>query len=65
MKELTCPECGEIGTLRKIIYGLPDPETFDFKKYAVGGCCINGDGTDPDFHCKKCQWEGFYEQLLR
>jgi hypothetical protein len=58
MKELTCPECGEIGTLRKIIYGMPDPETFDFEKYAVGGCCINGDGTDPDISCKSCDWAG-------
>jgi len=58
MKELTCPGCGENGTLRKIIYGMPDPETFDFDKYAVGGCYINGDGTDPDISCKSCDWTG-------
>jgi hypothetical protein len=38
---------------------MPDPETFDFEKYAVGGCCINGDGSDPDISCKACDWEGF------
>jgi hypothetical protein len=38
---------------------MPDPETFDFEKYAVGGCCFNGDGTDPDIACRECDWSGF------
>ena len=59
LKMLVCPECGQIGTLRKIIYGMPDPEHFDFEKYAVGGCCINGDGSDPDVNCRACDWSGF------
>jgi len=42
---------------------MPDPETFDFKKYAVGGCCISGDGSDPDVQCKQCEWEGFRKEL--
>jgi hypothetical protein len=42
---------------------MPDPETFDFEKYAVGGCCMNGDGSDPDIQCKKCEWEGFRDSL--
>jgi hypothetical protein len=54
-----CPGCGEIGTLRKIVYGMPDPEAFDFENYEVGGCCINGDGSDPDIRCRVCEWEGF------
>jgi hypothetical protein len=62
-RKLACPECGQIGTLRKIIYGLPDPETFDFKKYAVGGCCISGDGLDYDVQCRTCEWEGFRTEL--
>jgi hypothetical protein len=41
---VVCPECGQVGTLRTILYGMPDPEVFDFEKYAVGGCCMNGDG---------------------
>jgi hypothetical protein len=57
--QLICPGCSEIGTLREIAYGMPDPEIFDFEKYAVGGCCINGDGTDPDIRCSTCDWEGF------
>jgi hypothetical protein len=40
------------------MYGMPDPETFDFEKYAVGGCCMNGDGSDPDISCRACEWSG-------
>jgi hypothetical protein len=58
IKLLTCPGCSAVGTLRKIIYGMPDPETFDFEKYAVGGCCMNGDGSDPDISCRACEWSG-------
>ena len=58
-----CPSCGKSGTIREIVYGMPDPENFDFEKYAVGGCCINGDGSDPDLRCKSCEWEGFLEDL--
>ena len=63
MKGLTCPGCGEIGTLRKIIYGMPDPETFDFEKYAVRGCCINGDGSEPNISCKVCDWSDKRDSL--
>jgi hypothetical protein len=42
---------------------MPDPETFDFEKYAVGGCCMNGDGSDPDVSCKECGWEGLRDKL--
>lgn len=55
---LVCPGCSAVGTLRKIIYGMPDPETFDFEKFAVGGCCMNGDGSDPDISCRVCEWSG-------
>jgi hypothetical protein len=61
---LVCPGCSEIGTLRKIIYGMPDPESFDFEKYAVGGCCMNGDGSDPDVSCRTCGWKGFRKSIL-
>ena len=58
ISSLECPSCGEAGTLQKILYGMPDPETFDFEKYAVGGCCLSGDGSDPDLACKACGWSG-------
>ena len=64
IKLLICPGCEEEGTLRKILYGMPDPETFDFEKYAVGGCYFNGDGTDPDIACRECDWSGKRDQQL-
>ncbi|CAN2189980.1 hypothetical protein MCERE85_00503 [Candidatus Nanopelagicaceae bacterium] len=65
ISSLACPECGKVGTLRKIIYGMPDLERFDFQKYAVGGCCISGDGSDPDVQCEACQWSGLRDTLKR
>ena len=64
LKMLNCPGCDEIGTLRTILYGMPNPETFDFEKYAVGGCCLSGDGLDPDVQCRNCEWEGFRDSIL-
>jgi hypothetical protein len=49
--------------MRQILYGMPDPDVFDFEKYAVGGCCMNGDGTDADIQCRSCEWEGFRKDL--
>jgi hypothetical protein len=49
-----CPSCGELGTLRKVIYGMPSDD-FDFDKYIVGGCM-------PSYYlntgCIKCEWIG-------
>jgi len=50
--------------LRKILYGMPDPEVFDFEKYAVGGCCFNGDGSDPDIACRECEWKGIRVEVF-
>ena len=61
---LMCPRCGELGTLKNIVYGMPDPESFDFEKYAVGGCCISEDGSDPDIHCKTCDWSGMLADII-
>ena len=33
---LVCPGCSEIGTLRKVVYGMPDPEEFDFEGLKAG-----------------------------
>ena len=63
IKLSVCPECGQIGTLRTILYGMPDPEIFDFEKYAVGGCCVSPDGIDPDSRCRECEWSGFRDKL--
>lgn len=55
LKRRACPSCGEIGSLRKILYGLPD-ETFDHEKYIVGGCLVSH--NDPQVGCVECGWEG-------
>ena len=65
ISSLVCPGCSEIGTLRKIVCGMPDPEEFDFEKYAVGGCYINGDESDPEIRFRDCDWSGLRESLVR
>jgi hypothetical protein len=64
LKTQVCPDCAAVGSIRKILYGMPDPDNFDFEKFAVGGCCFNGDGTDPDFACRVCGWSGVRADLL-
>lgn len=51
----SCPECGQVGSVRKIIYGMPGPD-FDFEKYEVGGCVVTG--HDPQHACRECGWSG-------
>jgi hypothetical protein len=51
----SCPSCGGIGGLKKIVYGMPNSD-FDFERYIVGGCVISGD--DPEIGCETCGWEG-------
>ena len=51
----SCPKCGERGTLKEIIYGMPGPD-FDHNEYIVGGCVISA--SDPEFGCSICGWEG-------
>jgi predicted RNA-binding Zn-ribbon protein involved in translation (DUF1610 family) len=53
--KMRCSKCGEIGTIREIVYGLPAPN-FDFKRYVSGGCSVILDG--PNLACTKCGWEG-------
>ena len=57
LKLLRCPECEQVGRLKEIIYGMPG-EDFDFARYEVGGCCLSGDGIDPNVSCPACEWEG-------
>lgn len=51
-----CPACGRTDNVRWIVYGMPagmpDPEL-----YAIGGCCIQADGTDPQWRCLLCHLE--------
>ena len=59
LKKIACPGCGGIGTLRKILYGMPG-EDFDFEKYEVGGCIVEVN----DVACKECGWFGVRKEIL-
>jgi hypothetical protein len=51
--KLRCPSC-QGSQIKEIIYGMPDPESFDFEKYEVGGCCITGE--DDKYKCSSCEF---------
>ena len=55
LSAIGCPQCGEIGGLKKIIFGMPDIN-FDHEKYISGGCVVSE--VDPEIGCVKCGWEG-------
>jgi hypothetical protein len=50
--KLRCPSC-QGDEIKEIIYGMPDPEHFDFEKYEVGGCCVTP--NDPKYWCDQCK----------
>ena len=49
--QLVCPLC-QGKEVKKIVYGLPDIESFDFEKYEVGGCCVSDE--DARYKCQSC-----------
>jgi hypothetical protein len=48
-----CPAC-QSGQVKEIVYGLPDIESFDFEKHAVGGCLVTG--NDDTYRCSGCEY---------
>ena len=53
-----CPQCKAKGTIRAILYGMPDLENMpDPNKYSIGGCVISG--NDPTHECIECGWQRF------
>ena len=62
LRTLTCPECQQRGLFRTILWGMPDPESFDFEKYAVGGCCPPS-AWSPDCRCSGCGFEGYRDAI--
>ena len=63
LRTLICPQCLQKAVLQRILYGMPDIANFDFEKYAVGGCCVSQDGSDPDLRCRDCGWSGFRDAI--
>ena len=62
LRTLTCPECQQRGLFRTILWGMPDPEYFDFVKYAVGGCCPPS-AWPPDCRCSGCGFDGYRDVI--
>ena len=52
-KQRVCPAC-QSSDIKEIIYGLPDIESFDFEKHAVGGCLVTG--NDDTYRCSGCEY---------
>ena len=62
LRTLICPKCQQRGLFRTILWGMPDPEHFDFVKYAVGGCCPPS-AWPPDCRCSGCGFEGYRDVI--
>jgi hypothetical protein len=60
-KTSPCPGCGKIGTIRRIIWGMPSAD-IDFSKYAIGGCCIPE--NPHEIACSECPWSGWRGSLI-
>lgn len=56
-----CPSCKAKGSIRQIIWGMPEFPV-DESKYSIGGCCVSPDGNDPTHKCIKCGWRRFDEK---
>ena len=52
-KQRVCPAC-QGSDIKEIIYGLPDIESFDFEKHAVGGCLVTG--NEDTYRCSGCEY---------
>ena len=52
-KQRVCPVCQGFD-IKEIVYGLPDIESFDFEKHAVGGCLVTG--NDDTYRCSGCEY---------
>lgn len=55
LKSAICLGCTAVGSIRKILWGMPNVEP-DPDKYVTGGCCIPDDPAD--YTCIRCDWSG-------
>ena len=60
-KTAPCPQCGTVGSIRRIIWGMPSVD-IDFSKYAIGGCCIPE--NPHEIACSECPWSGWRGSLI-
>ena len=59
ISRMKCPKCLGLN-VKKVIYGMPDLENFDFDKYEIGGCTDMD--TGPTHWCVDCS-KGFRKKL--
>ena len=52
-KQRVCPAC-QGSDIKESIFWLPDIESFDFEKHAVGGCLVTG--NDDIYRCSECEY---------
>lgn len=55
-KPIKCKTCGQ-RTVVEILYGFPTHEAGEAAErgeLVLGGCCINVDGSDPEWQCTHC-----------
>ena len=55
-----CPQSNEMGTIRKIVYGL-FPENLDTERYIFCGAGVGF--NDPEVKCIGCGWSGSLEDV--
>ena len=41
--------------------GSPTQEAFESGDFIIGGCIVQGDGSDPKYGCQSCSWTGNYK----
>lgn len=58
LKKIICPGCGQVGSLKKILYGMPN-EDFNQSKFLIGGCIVD----IFDVGCSLCEWVGVRKDL--
>lgn len=61
LRTLICPECGERGLLKTILWGMPE-EGFDYDQFASGGCIIPS-ASPPDFRCRGCHADWYRDEI--
>lgn len=59
-KLTACPNCNEIGAIKRLVYGKPK-KTFDLDKYILVGRSLKI--GDPQIKCSRCAWKGSCEEV--
>ena len=61
LKSTVCPQCAAVGSIRKILWGLPDGPP-DPSEFVTGGCCPPE--VPANFACIECDWSGLRADLV-